>query len=127
MRASFPLQNDLFLTPSFDPTLPQEQMLNGTILLLLPKPRLISRILAKLTSTSIYTAGGRTNEGRWGEESETVLNKEVEIKLGVGNGGEMLEKGEHTFSFTFLVPSNSAPFQRSEYGRTQVRYSRIGF
>ncbi|KAK4049123.1 hypothetical protein OIO90_005593 [Microbotryomycetes sp. JL221] len=91
--------------PTYDP------YVEGTVTLYLPKARSLRNLTVKLW--------GRVDLGWVNKpyEAYTVLEKSIEL---VSDDKDIhLEKGEHVFAFSFLVPSNAAPYERCQYGRTR--------
>jgi hypothetical protein len=52
-------------------------------------------------------------------ESVVVLDKYVSLVESMDKKEMMLEKGEHTFAFSIIVPSASPTYERCQYGRVR--------
>ena len=42
---------------------------------------------------------------------------ETEVRIIALKEEQLFDKGEHSFAFTIVIPSSSAPFERCHYGR----------
>ncbi|GAA5851155.1 hypothetical protein JCM8547_004149 [Rhodosporidiobolus lusitaniae] len=108
-------QDVFFLHPSAEGIPTDDEMVNGTVTLYLPKPRTLKHLTVRLI--------GRYDIG-WNDaspyESGTILERTVSL-LGENEPELPLEKGEHVFEFMIIVPANSACYERCQYGR--VRHS----
>ncbi|KAM0787812.1 hypothetical protein ACM66B_003866 [Microbotryomycetes sp. NB124-2] len=91
--------------PTYDP------YVEGTVTLYLPKARALRNLSVKLV--------GRVDLGWVNKPYESFVVLEKTIELVPDDKDIQLEKGEHVFAFSFLVPSNSAPYERCQYGRTR--------
>ncbi|GAA5956901.1 hypothetical protein JCM21900_006284 [Sporobolomyces salmonicolor] len=101
--------------PSHDP------ILRGQISLVCHSPRKARRISVELVGRATRHGG----DGSHSYESSTTLEKSLEIDL----GGEQLERGTHTWDFSFIIPSTTAVGERSNFGtvRHLVRATLCGF
>lgn len=116
-----PSKPTIFLAPPVDKEYPQEQPLHGTIHLKLTKPRRISRIVVKLEGSTSFSATARiVNGGGSGATNDVFLSKEMEVCLGSSGEGELLDKGLHSFRFSFMLASSLPPTQKCIYGDTRV-------
>lgn len=101
----------IFVNPTTDNTFPSDDPeVRGTVLLTLPSKRPIKAIRVVLEGICDANGGGG-----YPYETTTTLQKRLNLEL----GGEMLEAGDHVFNFSFIVPSSTAVFQRSTYGRVR--------
>ncbi|ORY92839.1 hypothetical protein BCR35DRAFT_298408 [Leucosporidium creatinivorum] len=91
--------------PTHDPSV------EGTVTLYLPKARALNHLSIKLT--------GRTDLGWKTRPYESFVCLEKSIELVAEDKDRMLEKGEHVFAFSMIVPSASAPYERCQYGRVR--------
>ncbi|ORY91745.1 hypothetical protein BCR35DRAFT_286729 [Leucosporidium creatinivorum] len=114
---SLTLSEDMvFVHPSqFEPDLllpstGRDPLIFGTALLSLPSAKAVNKI--RVVFEGLCDASGGSGQPY---ESSTTLHKELEIDL----KGEIIEAGDHAFNFSFIVPSNTAPYQRCNYGRTR--------
>lgn len=86
----------------------------------LPKPRTLRHLSVQLL--------GRQDIG-WADnrpyETSIILDREVTLHDSLGAKEEQahlkLDKGEHTFEFSILVPSSTPTYERSPYGRVRHR------
>lgn len=53
----------------------------------------------------------------FGYETSTTLRKTLELELDSAEGRQALELGDHTFSFAFTIPSDTACWQGCQWGR----------
>lgn len=68
-------------------------------------------------------SSGKADIG-WPESAyESGISLDKNVSLFETEVETVLEKGEHTFSFSIIVPSSTAPYERCSYGR--VRHSLI--
>lgn len=111
-RVSVTLGEDMaFIHPNIIEDLPsRDPLVTGTVLVSLPSPKAVSTITVELVGLTDVSAGPS-----WSHESTETINKKLAIDL----HGEELPAGKHAFNFSFLLPSNTAPFQRCTYGRTR--------
>ncbi|KDE08383.1 hypothetical protein MVLG_01421 [Microbotryum lychnidis-dioicae p1A1 Lamole] len=94
--------------PTYDPSV------EGTVTLYLPKGRTLRHLSVKLQG--ICSIGFQHRP----YETFTCLEKELTLVRDIGGGADTyLERGEHIFSFSILVPSNTAPYERNAYGRVR--------
>ncbi|KAI5474797.1 Ankyrin repeat protein [Pseudohyphozyma bogoriensis] len=92
------------VTPMYDP------MVIGSVTLSLPKPKRLKQLT--VTLQGLQDIAFPNNEKPY--ESAVTLSREVSLL----DGGEVeLEKGEHTFEFSIIVPSSTGPYERSMHGR----------
>ncbi|GAA5989614.1 hypothetical protein JCM10908_000553 [Rhodotorula pacifica] len=87
-----------------------DEHVQGTVTLTLPKARTLRHLTVRLV--------GQYNIG-WTDstpyEGGTCLERTVSL---LKEGEEVqLEKGEHTFEFTLIVPASAACYERCQYGR----------
>lgn len=80
----------------------------------LPKARHLRHLSVKLH--------GRQDIG-WPDSRpyESASSLEKEVALIEDDQDVLLERGEHSFSFSMIVPSSTAPYERCQFGR--VRHS----
>lgn len=111
-RVSVTLSEDLaFIHPNIPEDTPsRDPLVTGTVLVSLPNPKAVSTIVVELVGLTDISAGPS-----WPHESTETIHKELAIDL----HGEELPAGKHAFNFSFLLPSNTAPYQRCQYGRTR--------
>ncbi|KAM0748355.1 hypothetical protein T439DRAFT_328334 [Meredithblackwellia eburnea MCA 4105] len=106
----------VYLRPSPDPSIPSDDpLLRGTVTLTLPKPRAVSEFIVKLNGTISYKGGPDFPY----EELDDVLTKD----LCLGLNGEVLPAGDHKLDFSFIIPANTAEYQRSSFGRVYHQVS----
>ncbi|GAA5832491.1 hypothetical protein JCM5353_003257 [Sporobolomyces roseus] len=100
--------------PSNDP------ILRGQVTLVNHAPRKVKKIRVQLVGRSAAHGG----DGSTSYEATNTLEKTLEIDL----KGERLEKGTHTWDFSFIIPSTTAVSERSVYGsiRHSVRATLFG-
>ncbi|KAK4700513.1 hypothetical protein P7C70_g5733, partial [Phenoliferia sp. Uapishka_3] len=102
-------QDMVHLRPSLDAGFPSDDpVVRGTVLLSLPAPRAIKSI--KVVLEGISDVCGGTG---WPYETTTALKKELDLEF----ADEVLKAGNHAFNFAFIIPSSTAVYQRSTYGR----------
>ncbi|GAA5864336.1 hypothetical protein JCM1840_006749 [Sporobolomyces johnsonii] len=99
--------------PSFDTTPRQSEpshdpILRGQISLVCHAPRKARRISVELVGRATRHGG----DGSHSYESSATLEKSLEIDL----RGEQLERGTHTWDFSFIIPSTTAVGERSNFG-----------
>ncbi|KAK4046222.1 hypothetical protein OIV83_006254 [Microbotryomycetes sp. JL201] len=103
----------LFLHPAPPDQPAQDPIVQGTVTLRLSKKRTLNHLTVRLV--------GRQDVS-WGEarpyETHTTLDKEVSL-FGTGKHDVELDKGEHRFAFSIIVPSSTACCERCTYGRTR--------
>ncbi|KAM0787813.1 hypothetical protein ACM66B_003867 [Microbotryomycetes sp. NB124-2] len=103
----------LFLHPAPPDQPAQDPIVQGTVTLRLSKKRTLNHLTVRLV--------GRQDVS-WGEarpwETHTTLDKEVSL-FGTGKRDVELDKGEHRFAFSIIVPSSTACCERCTYGRTR--------
>ncbi|GAA5844654.1 hypothetical protein JCM3766R1_005975 [Sporobolomyces carnicolor] len=90
-----------------------DKLLRGQVSLVIGHARRAKKIRVQLVGRSAAHGG----DGSTSYEARTTLDKNLEIDL----KGEKLEKGTHTWDFSFIVPSTTAVSERSVYG--SIRYS----
>ncbi|GAA5955082.1 hypothetical protein JCM3765_003188 [Sporobolomyces pararoseus] len=91
----------------------QDKLLRGQLTLTLTHARRAKKIKVQFIGRSAAHGG----DGSTSYEARNTLEKSLEIDL----KGEKLEKGTHTWDFSFIVPSTTAVSERSVYG--SIRYS----
>ncbi|KAF8311380.1 hypothetical protein DL93DRAFT_2169082 [Clavulina sp. PMI_390] len=99
-----------FTNSNSNPELPSEDVVvKGILTLVLPKPKKIKSITVKVvTDYNIQSP-------KFGYESGKITVAEEQLQ---SSGHERLyDKGEHLFSFALIIPSSSATFDKSDYGR----------
>ncbi|KAK4056513.1 hypothetical protein OIO90_002360 [Microbotryomycetes sp. JL221] len=102
-----------FVHPSCDPDWPtRDPILHGSAILTLSSARQVSEIKVVLEGLSDAYGGSGSSY-----ESTQTLYKELVLDL----KDELFEAGTHAFEFSFIVPSNTAVYQRCVFGR--VRHS----
>ncbi|KAI5479009.1 cystathionine gamma-synthase [Pseudohyphozyma bogoriensis] len=103
-------QDTIFLHPSSvnpgEPT--DDPILKGVCTLELTRPRRVTVIRVQLKGVTTMHGGGETHR----YETSVSLFKELRIDL----GGERLDAGQHSYSFSFIIPSTTAVQERSKYG-----------
>ncbi|KAK4701106.1 hypothetical protein P7C70_g5127, partial [Phenoliferia sp. Uapishka_3] len=101
-------QDTLFLhpQPSGSDRPSDDPILRGTVTLSLGAPRRVTRIQCQLKG--VVTLGC----GDYRYQTDTSLLKTLSIDV----GGERLAKGDHSYHFSFIVPSSTATQERSKYG-----------
>lgn len=62
---------------------------------------------------------GRADIGWPDAAYESTLSLDKEVTLLQEDSDVLLEKGEHTFQFSIIVPSSTAPYERCSYGRVR--------
>ncbi|GAA5870594.1 hypothetical protein JCM8547_002056 [Rhodosporidiobolus lusitaniae] len=119
------LEDVVFLTPpphlpspadsnsSEPPSTQDDPLLRGQVTLVCLQPRRAKRIKVDLVGLAARHGG----DGSYSHEQSVVLEKSLSIDL----IGERLERGTHTWDFSFIVPSSAAVSERSVYGT--VRYT----
>ncbi|GAA5900704.1 hypothetical protein JCM6882_000945 [Rhodosporidiobolus microsporus] len=97
-----------------------DQILRGQVTLVCHAPRRARKIRVDLLGIATRHGG----DGSHSYEQGNTLEKHLEIDL----GGERLERGTHTWDFSFIVPSSTAVSERSVYGtvRHTVRATLVG-
>ncbi|KAL8277053.1 hypothetical protein RQP46_010587 [Phenoliferia psychrophenolica] len=90
--------------PSGRPT--DDPILRGTVTLTLAAPRRVTTISCQLKG--VVTVGA----GDYRYDTSLSLLKTLAIDV----GGERLAKGEHSYHFSFIIPSSTATQERSKYG-----------
>ncbi|GAA6029617.1 hypothetical protein JCM8097_000965 [Rhodosporidiobolus ruineniae] len=85
-----------------------DPVLRGTVVLTVNAPRRAKRIKVDLLGIATRHGG----DGSHSYEQGSTLEKSLEISL----AGERLEKGTHTWDFSFIIPSATAVSERSVYG-----------
>ncbi|ORY92838.1 hypothetical protein BCR35DRAFT_298406 [Leucosporidium creatinivorum] len=102
----------LFLHPTPKDFPAEDPVLQGTVTLYLPKKRSLNHLTVRLV--------GRQDIS-WGDsrpyESGICLDKEV--ALFSGKDEVVLDKGEHQFSFSIIVPSSTPTCERCQWGRVR--------
>ncbi|BGP54640.1 hypothetical protein JCM8202_003704 [Rhodotorula sphaerocarpa] len=93
--------------PSHDP------ILRGQVTLVVAAPRRAKKVRVELIGRATRHAG----DGGYAYESNQCLEKHLEIDL----QGETLDKGTHTWDFSFILPSSTAVTERSDFG--SIRHS----
>ncbi|GAA5879422.1 hypothetical protein JCM3774_005236 [Rhodotorula dairenensis] len=89
-----------------------DEHVRGTVTLFLPKPRTLKHLTVRLVGQ--YNIGWTDNTPY---ESGTCLERTVSL---LNEGEEVqLERGEHTFEFTLIVPATAACYERCQYGRVR--------
>ncbi|KAM0790707.1 hypothetical protein ACM66B_004564 [Microbotryomycetes sp. NB124-2] len=102
----------VYLLPKWDGSTPDhDYSIDGTVVLNLPKPRRLRHLTVKLI--------GKTDIQWTNRAYETFKVLEKTIDLVTDDQGLALEKGDHIFAFSMLVPSNSPPYERCHFGRTR--------
>ncbi|GAA5899208.1 hypothetical protein JCM6882_009284 [Rhodosporidiobolus microsporus] len=105
-------QDVFFLHPSPEGVPTNDELVTGTVRLWLPKPRTLKHLTVRLV--------GRYDIG-WPDrapyESGTCLDRTVSLVQ--GDEELQLGKGEHVFEFIFVVPDNTACYERCQYGRVR--------
>ncbi|GAA5848782.1 hypothetical protein JCM9279_002944 [Rhodotorula babjevae] len=128
------LEDTLFLHPPSSPASPaprtsdefasqeptHDPILRGQVSLVCSAPRKARRIRVELVGR-VTRHGG---DGSHNYESSVSLDKHLEIDL----HGERLERGTHTYDFSFIIPSSTAVGERSNFGtvRHTVRAVLVG-
>ncbi|KAL8276760.1 hypothetical protein RQP46_010816 [Phenoliferia psychrophenolica] len=103
-------QEMVFVRPNTFGIASEDPEIRGTVLLSLPSKRAIKSIRVELTGLcDAYGGAG------WKYESSTTLQKHLDLEL----GDEVLAAGNHAFNFSFIVPSSTAVYQRSIFGRVR--------
>ncbi|ORY80773.1 hypothetical protein BCR35DRAFT_304355 [Leucosporidium creatinivorum] len=117
------LEHQLFLKPSIDENTPtNDPVVQGTVTLLLPKARTLRHLAVRVL--------GRQDIG-WSDnrpyESSIVLDREVTLHDSLSSKSDdddahlRLERGEHTWEFSIIVPSSTPTYERSPWGRVRHR------
>ncbi|SCV74379.1 BQ2448_6811 [Microbotryum intermedium] len=94
--------------PTYDPSV------EGTVTLYLPKGRTLRHLSVKLQGICSIGFQHRPYETFTCLEKELTLVRDIE-----GGADTYFERGEHIFSFSILIPSNTAPYERNAYGRVR--------
>ncbi|KAK4049122.1 hypothetical protein OIO90_005592 [Microbotryomycetes sp. JL221] len=103
----------LFLHPAPPDQPAQDPIVQGTVTLRLPKKRTLNHLTVRLVGRQdISWAEGKPLE------THTTLDKEVSL-FGKGKRDVELDKGEHKFEFSIIVPSSTACCERCKYGKTR--------
>ncbi|ORY91477.1 hypothetical protein BCR35DRAFT_298642 [Leucosporidium creatinivorum] len=99
-------QDTIYLSPPLSPSEPgHDEILRGTVTLNLASSRRIARIRVQLKGICSILSD-------YNYSTLTTLQKDLEIEL----GDEKLAAGEHSWNWTFIVPSSTACQERSMYG-----------
>ncbi|KAI5477091.1 Immunoglobulin E-set domain protein [Pseudohyphozyma bogoriensis] len=98
----------LFLHPADGETPTEDPWLSGSVTLWLPKARTLKQLTVRLQGRQdIGYPDGRPYESAITlDKVVSLLEKDLE-----------LEKGEHTFAFSIIVPSSTGPYERCQHGR----------
>ncbi|KAK4705371.1 hypothetical protein P7C70_g816, partial [Phenoliferia sp. Uapishka_3] len=88
----------------------EDPLVRGTVVLSLVKRRAL-RSLGVTFKGICDVKGGPA----WPYETTPTLSLKLDLDL----NGEIFEAGEHTFNFSFLLPSSSAVFHSSTFGRVR--------
>ncbi|KAI5475764.1 hypothetical protein MNV49_000853 [Pseudohyphozyma bogoriensis] len=102
-------QEMVFVHPC-DPGVPGDALVSGVVVLSLVKAKRLKGLAVELVGLC-DAYGGQL----WPYETTTTLSKKLELSL----DGEEYEAGEYRFSFSFMIPATTAPFQRSSHGRVR--------
>ncbi|GAA95572.1 uncharacterized protein L969DRAFT_85255 [Mixia osmundae IAM 14324] len=109
-------QTPLFTHPPEDSSWPShDPILRGSIILFLPRPKAIRSITVTLTGHADLALRARPYE------SVNILEKSLDIAI--CKEDQQLSKGYHAFSFSFIVPSSTAVYERCVHGRIFHRIS----
>ncbi|GAA5989612.1 hypothetical protein JCM10908_000552 [Rhodotorula pacifica] len=89
-----------------------DEFVRGTVTLYLPKPRTLKHLIVRLVGEYSIT---------WPDvapyESGTCLDRSVSL---LDDGEEIeLDRGEHIFTFSLIVPATAACYERCQYGRVR--------
>ncbi|KAH8924523.1 hypothetical protein BT69DRAFT_1261304 [Atractiella rhizophila] len=94
-------------TPSLDPSAPtNDPVIQGNVDLHLSQPRKVKEVVVVLKTFSSLSFPDKNTF------TVPLLEKELKIEI-----GRELEKGDHSFVFSFIIPSSAAPYERCRYGR----------
>ncbi|SCV70730.1 BQ2448_3492 [Microbotryum intermedium] len=108
-------------------TLPSpDPLLFGTVLLSLQSPKAFDRIkvvLEGLSDACVFMTSNIAGGSSFPYETTTTLHKEVCVEL----DGEVLPIGNHAFNFSFIIPSNTAVYQKCNYGRVRHFVKATGY
>ncbi|GAA6013166.1 hypothetical protein JCM10207_006192 [Rhodosporidiobolus poonsookiae] len=100
----------------------QDEVLKGTVVLYLPKSRKLRHLSARMLGRYDLSWPDSTSQPY---ENGVLFERTIELlppsEDDEKSEGLELDKGTHTFEFAFIVPANSACWERSPHGR--VRYS----
>ncbi|KAM0745994.1 hypothetical protein T439DRAFT_330189 [Meredithblackwellia eburnea MCA 4105] len=104
-------QDTIFVRPTADPSFPSEDPeIRGTVLVTMPTRRAVKSI--NVVFEGLCDAYGGPG---FPYESSTTLSKRLDLDL----EGTVLEAGNHSFNFSFIVPSSTAVYQRCTFGRVR--------
>ncbi|GAA5959797.1 hypothetical protein JCM21900_001018 [Sporobolomyces salmonicolor] len=105
-------QDVFFLHPAPEGVPTDDEIVQGTVTLWLPKPRSLKHLTVRLVG--LYDIG-------WNDSTPYESGVCLEKTVALFRDGEVveLEKGEHTFEFIIIVPSQTACYERCQYGRVR--------
>ncbi|ORY81228.1 hypothetical protein BCR35DRAFT_304079 [Leucosporidium creatinivorum] len=96
-------------TPKGEPS--DDPVVSGSIMLYLPKARTLEGLTVRLVGRQDINFGDMR-----ASESSISLDKEVTLNI---RQNAVLEKGEHRFGFSLIIPSSTACFERCNWGRVK--------
>ncbi|GAA5897062.1 hypothetical protein JCM8208_006157 [Rhodotorula glutinis] len=105
-------QDVFFLHPSPGDEPSDDEIIQGTVSLYLPKARSLKHLTVRLV--------GRYDIG-WPDSTPYESGVCLERTVSLIQGGEaaQLGKGEHTFEFIIIIPASAACYERCQYGRVR--------
>lgn len=116
LRLRIALTDDVvFVRPSPDPeNIPSEDpIITGRLILNLSKPQRITSLTVRLVNDYSVRPGPPTLVYLEGQDTIS------EVSLSDDSAGRVYVKGEHVLMFVLVVPSSTAPYTQSKFGRIQ--------
>ncbi|ORY81213.1 hypothetical protein BCR35DRAFT_304059 [Leucosporidium creatinivorum] len=107
----------LFLRPSPPGEPSEDPVLEGTVILYLPKKRVLNNLTVRLLGRQDISFGDLR-----ASESSISLDKEVTLNLHDHDQRDreaVLDKGEHRWDFSIIVPSSTPCHERCNWGRVK--------
>ncbi|GAA6019165.1 hypothetical protein JCM10207_006572 [Rhodosporidiobolus poonsookiae] len=89
-----------------------DPVLRGQVRLVVASPRRARKIRVELVGRATRHGGDGSHSYVVHYEQSVTLEKSLEIDL----GNERLDRGTHTWDFSFIIPSSTAVSERSVYG-----------